>query len=462
MRAAASLPLLVAATVVAQNPAPLPVGRVVERVTCLRDTSQTYALYLPRAYDPGRQWPVLLVFDPGGRALISLELFREPAERHGWIVMSSHDTRSGDRDDPNVKAVNAMWPEVYLRFAADPRRIYTAGFSAGAHLAWILATRTGQVAGVIASGGRFIPDILPDKPSFASFAAAGDADFNFVGMRQADGVFAKLGVPHRFEVFQGPHRWLPPELATLAVEWMELQAMRQALRPRDDSFVEAVYHAEIEASRTLEADSQLIDALRRYQAIARDFTGLRDTSEPTREAKRLEASAATAAQITEERRWEKYEERWSGSLSRVVGELVNLDPPPPTSRLLSELEIAKLKRLAAEGGIAGTTGRRLLASASTTLASFLTRRLLAEERLPQAIRALEVAVAIRPEDAVAWYNLACVRARDGQTRSAIEALTAAIDRGFNDVKLLETDPDLASLRGQDGYRTLLRRMRPEP
>jgi hypothetical protein len=130
---------------------------------------------------------------------------------------------------------------------------------------------------------------------------------------------------------------MSPGLATLAVEWMELQAMRQG-RPRDDGR-EAFYHAEIEASRALEADSRPLDALRRYQAIARDFTGLRDTSEPAREAKRLEASAATATQIAEERRWEKYEERWSGSLSRVVGELVNLDPPPrpracsPTSRL---------------------------------------------------------------------------------------------------------------------------------
>lgn len=176
----------------------------------------------------------------------------------------------------------------------------------------------------------------------------------------------------------------------------------------------------------------------------------------------LEASEATTAQIADERRWEKYEERWIGSLSRVVDELVNLDPPPPTSRVLSDLEIAKLKRLAAEGGIAGTTARRLLESASTTMASFLTRRLLAEERLPQAIRALEVAVAIRPEDAVAWYNLACARARAGQTRAALEALTAALDHGFKDGALVETDPDLASLRGQDGYQALLQRLKPEP
>lgn len=462
MRVKGCLLLVAAATASAQTSAPLPVGRVVERVESESDPSQTYALYLPTAYDPARRWPVLLVFDPGGRALTSLELFREPAERHGWIVMSSYETRSSDRDDPNVKAVNAMWPDAHLRFAADPRRIYAAGFSAGAHIAWTLATRTGQVAGVIASGGRFIPEILPDKPSFASFAAAGDADFNFAGTRQADAFLAKFGAPHRFEVFDGPHRWPPPELATLAVEWMELQAMRQGLRPRDDGFVEALYRAEIEASRALEADSRLLDALRRYQAITRDFTGLRDTSESSREAKRLEGSAATAAQITEERRWERYEERWSASLSRVVGELVNLDPPPPTSRLLSDLEIAKLKRLAAEGGIAGATARRLLASASTTMASFLTRRLLAEQRLPPAIRALEVAVAIRPEDAVAWYNLACVRARAGQTRAAIEALTAALDRGFNDAALMETDPDFASLRGHEAYQKLLLRLRPQP
>ena len=44
-------------------------GTLVEHVTCPSDPSQTYTLYLPvHLRQPTRHWPLLLVFDPGGRA----------------------------------------------------------------------------------------------------------------------------------------------------------------------------------------------------------------------------------------------------------------------------------------------------------------------------------------------------------------------------------------------------------
>ncbi|MCA1626778.1 MAG: hypothetical protein LC742_02275, partial [Acidobacteria bacterium] len=42
----------------------LPAGKVVEKVMTLADAGQSYALYLPSNYTPGRQWPILYCFDP--------------------------------------------------------------------------------------------------------------------------------------------------------------------------------------------------------------------------------------------------------------------------------------------------------------------------------------------------------------------------------------------------------------
>ena len=53
----------------------------------------------------------------------------------------------------------------------------------------------------------------------------------------------------------------------------------------------------------------------------------------------------------------------------------------------------------------------------------------------------------------AWssYNLACSLARLGRTDEALLALDAAIRRGWDDPDLLDSDPDLASLRTAPGY-----------
>src|SRR2546426_12116081 len=45
----------------------IPKGQIVERMECLNDSSQSYALYLPSNYTPDRKWPILYALDPGAR-----------------------------------------------------------------------------------------------------------------------------------------------------------------------------------------------------------------------------------------------------------------------------------------------------------------------------------------------------------------------------------------------------------
>src|SRR5256885_1721681 len=77
-------------------------GHVDERVTSASDTAQHFALYLPPGYTRERRWPVLLVLDPRGRALLGLQLFHDAAARLGWIVMSSYNTLSDGPPEPSV------------------------------------------------------------------------------------------------------------------------------------------------------------------------------------------------------------------------------------------------------------------------------------------------------------------------------------------------------------------------
>jgi predicted esterase len=449
---ALTLPLLAA-----PPPAFIP-GQVTERVACSADASQTYALYLPSHYDAARRWPTLLVFDPRGRATTALELFREAAERFGWIIMSSYDTRSDGPAEFNVKALDAMWPEAHTRFASDPARIYLAGFSGGAHLAWEVAATPGAVAGVIASGGRYIPELLPKTPTYASFATAGDVDFNYQGTRRVDEVLGARGAVHRLEIFAGPHRWMPPELAAQAIEWMQLVAMRRGLAPRDEAVIGRAFVEDVAAAKALADAGRPLAAMRRYRAVVATFSGLADTSEPEREAARLSALPRTVALLDEEHQADEMEARYDNRLARVIGAFLGQDPAMSGSRLLAELGVGGLQRLAAGDGARATTARRVLNRIHTQAAFYLARDMTARADLPRLVTCLEVATAIRPEDAVAWYNLACARSRGGLAKDALAALATALDRGFSDAALLASDPDLAAIRKLPEFAPLAARL----
>ncbi len=99
-----------AAVAFALAPAPeeLARGRVTETLVCREAPGQSYALYLPSSYDDAKPAPILYMLDARGRALLPIERFREAAQEHGWILVSSYNTRSDTQDDPNTAAVAAF------------------------------------------------------------------------------------------------------------------------------------------------------------------------------------------------------------------------------------------------------------------------------------------------------------------------------------------------------------------
>ena len=155
--------------------ADLPAGQIVPEVACAGDSSQSYALYVPRAYTVARAWPVIFAFDPGARGRVPVERYQAAAERYGFIVAGSNNSRNGSAE--NSKAIVAMTGDVLSRFSVDERRIYLAGMSGGSRVALgiALGSPKDRVAVVIASSAGY-PDgknrtTLP-FPLFATAATA--------------------------------------------------------------------------------------------------------------------------------------------------------------------------------------------------------------------------------------------------------------------------------------------------
>src|SRR4030095_10984090 len=113
------------------------------------------------------------------------------------------------------------------------------------------------MAGVLASSAGY-STAFHKSERFPLFGSAGTEDFNYREMRAVDRLMTS---PHRVEVFEGGHAWLPNDMATRGVEWMEIQAMKNGRRARDETLV-----ADLFAKRVARTHSQP-DALTRLRAL---------------------------------------------------------------------------------------------------------------------------------------------------------------------------------------------------
>src|SRR3954466_9083889 len=84
--------VFISAAVFAQE---LPRGEIVGDVQCEADACQHYALYVPSYFNPSRQWPVILAFDGGGGGREGVERYRVAAEKYGYVVAGSNNSRNG-------------------------------------------------------------------------------------------------------------------------------------------------------------------------------------------------------------------------------------------------------------------------------------------------------------------------------------------------------------------------------
>jgi len=243
-------------------------GQIIPDVKCSADASQSYALYLPSNYSANRAWPVILAFDPGGRGRNGVERYQAAAEKYGYIVAGSNNSRNGSPD--TGKAVAAMSADVLSRFNVNNRRIYTAGMSGGARVAFSVALSSPSIAGVMASSAGYPDNQVRKSLTFPVFATAGTEDFNHLEMRQLD---RELKSAHHLEIFEGGHVWLSSDLAMMAVEWMEIQGMKSGLIPRDDAVIDRIFN---KRTASISFDHKDLPTFLALQSVAADFERLRD------------------------------------------------------------------------------------------------------------------------------------------------------------------------------------------
>ena len=123
-----------------------------DRVIELKGVEYRYQVYVPRAFDPARRWPVILALH-GGATLGTngiqptsgglAEAIRQFPDRFPAIVVfpHAHDDGFPVWQGPNADAALAELDRAQREFSGDENRVYLTGLSAGGNGAWYLAWR---------------------------------------------------------------------------------------------------------------------------------------------------------------------------------------------------------------------------------------------------------------------------------------------------------------------------------
>ncbi len=437
-----------------------PRGQLIAKVVCAADPNETYAVYLPSKYTPERKWPILYAFDPGARGRVAVETFQEAAEKYGYIVVGSNNSRNGPWVT-SLEAIRSLWRDTHARYSLDEARAYTAGSSGGARVATMMAQGlSGRVTGVIACGAGFPlgPGQGPSKETpFIFFATVGIRDFNFRELRELGTTLAQLGVTHRLVVFDGPHQWAPKDLASEALEWMEIQTMKSGRRQKDNALIEAIYTRQSEEARRVKESGDLAGAFHRDEALAADFRGLRAVSDVEtqlgimkdskelkqalkREAKR-EANIATL----ESDYYATYERVMVAVFAPASGEYER-------RQAIRELRLPELRQMktkkpdTAEGIAAQRNLYGVMVHSLEDGTESMSRGNFMRARVD-----MEIAAECAPDNGYVFYQMARAYALGKDSPSAVVALRKSIENGFADLDQAEKNPDFASLHGQPGF-----------
>jgi hypothetical protein len=433
-------------------------GTVVSTLACLDDPTQSYAVYLPSQYTPDRAWPIIYAFDPFARGKAAVEVYKDAAEKYGYIVVGSNNSKNGP-SALQLGAAQALWLDTHKRFAIDKNRVYTTGLSGGARVAtsFALYCYTCAVAGVIAHGAGY-PIMQSQKQAandhFAYYGIVGDADLNYPEMMALRKKKDEAGAACKVKIYPGPHQWAPPEIVDGAVAWLELKAMQAGTEKTDSTFV----HKAFEATQAEAAQAeQRGDALSQYYALrslVQDFKGLEDTT--PFESKLVQVKSSKALKSAEHKQEGEIELQTSLTAT-AAGELAQFGVDAEAQAGLGQ-HVAKVmsdlrRRANSTGGDHAIYSRAF--SQLLIQGMEAGQDALREGRVPLATAYFELMAEGAPDQAWPALALAEAQVHAGNKKAALKAIEQAVQRGLKHAATLTQDPELQPLASDPAFQRIV-------
>ncbi len=428
-------------------------GVVIDTIHCADDPSQMYAIYLPSNYSTAKKWPVIFFFDPHGVGNLPLNLYKTLAEKYGFIIAGTYNSRNGMQMEASAKAAQAFMQDVSQRLSIDNSRLYTFGFSGGARVACSIALN-GGIAGVVACGGGFPQNQPQINQPFSLISFVGERDFNYIELKELDKQLDNSPLTHQLIVFHGKHQWPPLANIEQAFQWLDLCAMRDKTMPVNDSIVKSVQEQLIKEAGKNGYEDKRIHEYFAYKKMLNFLRGLTNLDSYIAKVDEMGKSDKLAKYLKDEQDNELDEARtqqqylqdlsdkngewWQNKIKDMHG-IISADSTTPASlqcqRLLSFLSLAVY--MGASHSFSSTD------DAATA-------------------RFLDLYALVDPTNPEHSYLFAGLYARDNNPDKALSSLHEAVRLGFSDIRRLQADSNFNSLKEKPEFKELVKKLKEMP
>jgi hypothetical protein len=402
---------------------------------------------------------MIYFFDPAGRGRRPIELYKDLAEKYGFVITGSNNSRNFG-SDPS-QAVNSIWQDTHARLSLDDHRLYTSGFSGGARVAGAMALNSsGQIAGVIAHGAGYPNTHGEASDKLVYYFAVGNRDFNWPEVITDGHEREKQGLPYRVRQYSGNHQWAPLEVMDDAIRWIILKAMQSSAMPADAPFVDQQFQR---IQQEAEDASKRNDALAEYEAyrsLTSDFAGLKDVSAASAKLAVLKQGPALKVALKDEQEQISEQTKIERELSPKFRAYESGNAPDMNSlRIEIQQAMAGLKNQAIRAKSEERQAVYARAYDDMKIAGIENGQ--QEFQAHHFDRAEACFDLMRQVTDEPWpvLLLAETRVAMGNKKQGIKDLREAVRRGLNDPEILESNKQLEGLHGDPQFQKLLAEMK---
>jgi tetratricopeptide (TPR) repeat protein len=434
-------------------------GKIIDTVSC-RNTKYSYALYLPSKYSENTKWPVIYIFDPSARGKLAVSLFMPAAEKFGYIVVCSNNSKNAMGGAELEDVINNLFSDTEARFSIDTRRIYTAGFSGGSRVASTVALNSKFISGVIGCGAGF-PNYadLKNIPSFDYFGLVGNRDMNYIEMCDLEKELDKQGMSVELRIFNGGHIWPSPDLLEEAIEWMELKAIYKGTRNKNSGFTDDLYGRYYKMATSLSEQGKLTESVRYYKYLAKDFPNHSGMSKIKTKLDSLLLTKSYAKSLKTWNNNRSWEIEIQNTLLEDFNTRVKNEELSDSIRNWWTRQIKMLKFMET----CKDTNKQVIASRVLMLINILCyetgRNYSNLKRFKAASICYQIASIVQPENKNNYLLLARTYSLNGDREEALKSLDKAIKAGYNNRKTIEQDSVFMTLKNEKLFKEMMTKLK---
>jgi len=409
------------------------VSKIYPDVKCFADTNLSYAVALPPNYKKGEPIPLLILFDSHGDGLLPVNLFSTEAEKNGFIIAGSNNSKNGMTTDQTTVIYQKMIADIKTRFSIDEQAIYLCGFSGGSRVSGAIAITEGGIAGVVGCGAG-LPNMNQNPVSpFSYLAIAGKQDFNYTEMVNLDKSLEQAGYQHYLLLFDGIHQWPPKEIIPEIFTWLRFDAMRQKAIPTENAEINLFIDKNDKIASAYASEGKIAQEQEIYIKMFRYLQGLKDVAPLQEEINRLSGDKQVIEYHNQQEELFKLER----DLQQQYAPQLELESAGWWTNKSSHLI-----GLSNKPGNAGLSQvyKRLLGFLSLN-SYMLSTNALKQGNLVDAAKYIKIYGLIDPTNTEHCYLAAKVAALNHNTDAVFENLNEAIALGFMDISRLKSDAD---------------------